>query len=98
MANKATNYFWRGSILYARITFEKDGERRQKTKIVKSGKLSDVAGVVDELKKKLNDPVVKQSGTLNEFLDSWLATVKEIVKYKTYTMYEYLVRCHIKPV
>src|SRR5438105_6384308 len=100
MANKITNYFERDGRIYARITYtDSTGKRRQKARLAESK--SDVPKVIreleDELEKGGPDIFRHSETTLGEFLDTWLATVKQIVRYKTYSFYEYLVRCHIRP-
>jgi integrase len=101
MANKITNWFEREGKIYARITYvDSEGKRRQKAKLVASK--SDVPKAVRELQEEIakGEPDVSshKKTTLDEFLKTWLATVKQNVRYKTYTMYEYLIRCHVQPV
>lgn len=100
MANRVTNYFERDRRIYARITYtDSTGKRRQKARLAESK--SDVPKVIreleDELEKGGPDIFRHSETTLGEFLDTWLATVKQNVRYKTYSFYEYLVRCHIRP-
>jgi integrase len=100
MANRVTNYFERDGKIYARITYtDSDGKRRQKARLAESK--SDVARVIRELEDELEkcgpDIFRHKETTLDEFLDTWLATVKQNVRYRTYSFYESLVRSYIRP-
>ena len=58
--------------------------------------------VTDRLRERMNaihtgDVVEVKPIGVGEFLDQWLASVEDTVRYRTYQRYEGLVRNHIKP-
>ena len=100
MARKVTNYFERNGKLYARISYmDSEGKRRQKARLAESK--SDIPRVVrqleDELERGGPDLFRHSKTTLDRYLDTWLGIMKQNVGEKTYSTYEYLLRCHVRP-
>lgn len=102
MAHKTTHHFWRGTALYARITYvDLQGKRRQKAKRVEADDLRKVEETVRLLRNELQDAgpniFVEGRTPLGTYLDQWLDLTKINRGEKTNADYEMLIRLYINP-
>ena len=92
------HYVERDGKIYALVSYtDSTGKRRQIWRLAESK--SHAKEIARELKEKLRGGTepFEHKGTLNEYLDKWLATSKQSVAVTTYSGYVGLMRLYIRP-